>query len=188
MRSWTATWRPRIWKRSSESTRSSNGSMGRSRFLLAHRTERQAQRWPQTSRETVRPHRRTVQGVHLRRRYHSDRPLTAVLAVHDSAPAGDLPGAAGDQPFSVHVLPRTGRFSHRRRVAGRVGPCAGRRGVHPSHRGNHAARQDEGRGRRDRAAPAGRREGAGRAHHAGRPRNATTWAAYASPAPSRSRS
>ena len=155
--------------------RSSNGTTGLHGDLELHA-------------RPVRPHRRTVQGVHLRRGYHSDRPLTAVLAVHDSAPAGDLPGAAGDQPFSVHVLPRTGRFSHRRRVAGRVGPCAGRRGVHPPHRGNHAARQDEGRGRRDRAAPAGRREGAGRAHHAGRPRTQTTWAAYASPAASRLRS
>ena len=140
------------------------------------------------TRQGLRPHRRTVQGVHLRRGYHSDRPLTAVLAVHDSAPAGDLPGAAGDQPVTVHVLPRTGRLSHRRGVAGRVGPRAGRRGVHPSHRGNHAARQDERRGRQDRAQPACRREGAGRTHHARRPRTQRRGPRYASPAQSRSRS
>ncbi len=100
--------------------------------------------------------------------------LQAVLSLRFETPllrgsVRRLPGAAGAEPFAVHVLSPSGRSPPAGGLARGDGPQNGRRRDPAADRRHPPARPVGRGGPEPGAGAAGRRQGAGRARHAGRP-------------------
>ena len=69
----------------------------------------------QLHRAGIRSRHREVHRVHLRRRRHTGGELAAVQPTHRRPPLPGVPGTAGQQPITLHVLPGPQRVPDRRR-------------------------------------------------------------------------